>query len=402
MEEKKNKGLIWLIVILIIIIGIFVGNILYKKVTFVEQGTKEEIIKKNFLSDIKLVKYGNGTEQQKYLLCDDIYDCKKIDEFSIDSIEFYENGEDNKPVYKFELSWSCKGDGECFYNEQYGFNDETKMNEAKTFYKVDENNKVVEGLGNSYDFRFEEDEGETNELAVLLKDYFIYQEKEEHKDLYQNGNVKYWNINSIKYLGYYKNKSDIKYYAAYGNFKCKDNSGGCIYMEQLDDITTGEIPFKVSFAVKNGEIKELLGTIFDDMVIGKEPDVSKNFVLKNEVVASNISTKKVDAELIVDTMDNYFNEYKLKKQIDNYTFELGGFLEKNEYCEDYDKNEDLKDRIEIVVSVTYENLVGESFVITGNDDNTHFDNKNYYRAGAFYVLVKEGNKYKFYDSYTGC
>lgn len=248
----------------------------------------------------------------------------------------------------------------------------------------------------------EGNKGETSELAVLLKEYFIYQEKEEHKDLYQNGNVKYWNINSIKYLGYYKNKSDVKYYAAYGNYKCKDNSAECIYMEQLDDITTGEIPFKVSFSVKNGEIKEILGTIFDDMVIDKEPDASKNFVLKNEIVASNISTKKVDAELIVDTMDNYFNEYKLKKQIDNYSFEFGGVLEKKDYCKDYDKYESLKDRIEIVVSVDYENLVGESFAITGNDDNIHFDNKDYYRAGAVYILVKDGNKYKVHNLYTGC
>jgi len=236
-------------------------------------------------------------------------------------------------------------------------------------------------------------------LITLLKEYFIYQElKDEYSDLYQNGNVEYWNINSIKYLGYYKNKSDVKYYAAYGNFKCKDNSGECVYMEQLDDITTGEIPYKVSFSVENGEIKETLGTIFDDMVIGKESDASKNFVLVNEVITSNISTKKEDAELIVDTMDNYFKKLKLKEQIDNYSFEIR-LLEQNEYCDSY---QDIKDRVEVAVNVTYENLVGESFVITGNDDNTHFENKNYYRAGAVYVLVKDGNKYRLHDSYTGC
>ncbi len=243
-----------------------------------------------------------------------------------------------------------------------------------------------------------EDEGETNELAVLLKDYYIYQEKDNYTDLYENGNVEYWNIDSIKYLGYYKNKSDIKYYAAYGNFKCKDNSAECVYLEQLDDIITGEIPFKVSFAVKNGTITELLGTIFDDMVIGKEPNASKNFVLVNENIASVISNKKVDAELIVDTMDNYFNDYKLKKQIDNYSYEIR-LLEKNEYCDYY---QDLKNRIEIAVTVTYENLVGESFAITGNDDNTNFDNKNHYEAGAGYVLIKDGNKYKVHNFYTGC
>lgn len=167
MEEKKNnKGLIWLIVILIIIVVGLASYIVYEKITKVEYGTKEEIIKQNFLNDIKIVKKGKGTEKQKYLLCDDIYNCEHIDEFNIDNIEFYENGEDNKPVYKIKLSWSCKGEGECFYNEQYDYNDETKLNEIETFYRVDENNKIIECLGNSYDFNFEDDDNESTQYVA--------------------------------------------------------------------------------------------------------------------------------------------------------------------------------------------------------------------------------------------
>ena len=186
MEEKKNTGLIWLIVILIILFGGLASLVVYKTLeknnenitdnsttTTITNTTittttknqdkindngddKKEMIKQNFLNDIKLVKKGKGTEQQKYLFCDDIYDCEKIDKFSIDSIEFYENAEDNQSVYVFKLSWSCKGDGECFYNEQYGYNDETNMNEARTFYKVDKNNRIITGLGNIYDVKFDE------------------------------------------------------------------------------------------------------------------------------------------------------------------------------------------------------------------------------------------------------
>ena len=186
MEEKKNKGLIWLIVVLIILFAGLVSIVVYKtlekekgneidaSITTTTTNTtittttknqdkindndadKKEKIKQNFLNDINLVKKGKGTEQQKYLFCEDIYDCKKIEEFSIDSIEFYEKVEDNQSVYIFELSWSCKGDGECFYNEQYGYNDETNMNEARTFYKVGKNNRIITGLGNIYDVKFDE------------------------------------------------------------------------------------------------------------------------------------------------------------------------------------------------------------------------------------------------------
>lgn len=159
MEEKKNnKGLIWLIVVLIIIVVGLASYIVYEKITKVEYRTKEEIIKQNFLNDIKIVKKGKGTEKQKYLLCDDIYNCKNIDKFNIDNIEFYEINDDNKQVYKIKLSWSCKGEGECFYNEQYDYNDETKLNEIETFYKVDENNNIIEGLGNLYGFAEEKND----------------------------------------------------------------------------------------------------------------------------------------------------------------------------------------------------------------------------------------------------
>lgn len=160
-EKKSNKGLVWLIVILIILVIGLASCIIYDKFIKVEYGeyrTKEELIKQNFLNDIDLVKNGTGGIDQKYLMCDDIYKCENIGAFYIDNVEFYENGEDNQPVYKIKLSWTCKDNGECFYNEQYDYNEETKLNEVETFYKVDENNKIIECLGNSYDFAEEDDE----------------------------------------------------------------------------------------------------------------------------------------------------------------------------------------------------------------------------------------------------
>lgn len=167
MEEKKsNKGLVWLIVILIILVFGLASYIFYEKFIKVEYGTKEELIKQNFLNDIDLVKKGRGGIEQKYLMCDDIYKCENIGAFYIDNMEFYENGEDNQPVYKIKLSWNCKDDGACFYNEQYGYNEETKLNEIETFYKVDENNNIIEYLGNSYDFNFEDDDNKNTQYVA--------------------------------------------------------------------------------------------------------------------------------------------------------------------------------------------------------------------------------------------
>lgn len=161
MEKETKKGIIWLIVILIILVIGLASYIIYEKfikVEYGEYGTKEELIKQNFLNDIDLVKKGRGGIEQKYLMCDDIYKCENIGAFYIDNVEFYENGEDNQPVYKIKLSWNCKNDGACFYNEQYGYNEETKLNEIETFYRVDENNNIIECLGNLYGFAEEDDD----------------------------------------------------------------------------------------------------------------------------------------------------------------------------------------------------------------------------------------------------
>ena len=84
MEKEPKKGIILLIVILIILVIGLASYIIYEKfikVEYGEYGTKEELIKQNFLNDIDLVKKGRGGIEQKYLMCDDIYKCEKIGAF---------------------------------------------------------------------------------------------------------------------------------------------------------------------------------------------------------------------------------------------------------------------------------------------------------------------------------
>ena len=138
-----KKGVI--IVISVILIGI-IGTVVYYNST--QNKTREELIKENFLNDIALAKKGEATEEQKYLLCSDENNCENIEEFNIDNVELYRDNTDGSSVYKIKISWSCKEDGMCFYNEQPSFNEDTNLYEVETHYSVSSDNKIIECLGN--------------------------------------------------------------------------------------------------------------------------------------------------------------------------------------------------------------------------------------------------------------
>ena len=294
MEEKKNnKGVIWLIIILIVLVLGVASYIVYEKFikVDVEYGTKEEIIKQNFLNDIKLVKKGKGTEKQNYLLCSDIYNCENIDEFNIDNIHFFENGEDNKPVYKIKLSWNCKGDGECFYNEQYGYNDATKLNEIETFYKVDENNKIIECLGNSYDSLEEETGIELKDLEFPTKndtsvivygdihEYLNSEDKQKIMDLVNN----YQNITLTK--------QNIIF-----NFSCSDyNLEEQFCYEETININN---KFNISFSLDRGSSEQTFFLITNKYIIVQKSN--------SAIMDGNIEIYDYDGKLLK-TIENTTN-----------------------------------------------------------------------------------------------
>lgn len=184
MEQQNNKGLIWLMVILIILVAGMLSLFIYKEFfvnknnaiqnnsttstineidnTEINSNTNNiEQVKQNFLNDIELAKKGETTDKQQYLLCnyDDGYNrinCQNIQEFNIDKIELYKTVElykqgNTKYVYYVELSWKCKGEEECFYSEQVDTNNDG-LNSTQTYYEVDENNYIVKCLGNTYDY----------------------------------------------------------------------------------------------------------------------------------------------------------------------------------------------------------------------------------------------------------
>lgn len=157
---------------------------------------------------------------------------------------------------------------------------------------VDDNNITTIITTKKTDIK-NEDDINFNDLVKLLKNYYINQEiQNENSDFYEDDNVEIWNIQNIKYLGYYEEQENIKYYIADGYFKCKDNGYTCIYMEQVDYETTDKIPFKAVFAIKQTDNKyefdHMESQSFDDF-LKSDYFSSGEFVLKEKIIQSNDS-----------------------------------------------------------------------------------------------------------------
>lgn len=164
-KVKSNKGLICLVVFLILIIFGLVTYIVYdktlKKDVQVESKTSttttetktteavkiEEVIKKNFLDDIENVKQG---KKVNYILCDDEYDCTKIDNIKIDKIEDINQTHNGNKLYRFHFFVECKDTDSCFYNEQFEDCIDDKTCEVGTIYSVNDNGVIVEPYGNVF------------------------------------------------------------------------------------------------------------------------------------------------------------------------------------------------------------------------------------------------------------
>ena len=171
MEENKinNKGLIVLVILLIICVLGLSGYIVYDKmseknllkkdinnteeiittsnsVTTNNTITDEKIIS-NFYKAIDDVKQG---KENRALLCNvespAKVDCTNIKDFKIIDIEKFKDL-DKGSAYKFRISWTCKDNNECFYNEQYDKDGEKYF--VTTYYKFVDG-IVTESLGNAY------------------------------------------------------------------------------------------------------------------------------------------------------------------------------------------------------------------------------------------------------------
>lgn len=101
-----------------------------------------------------------------------------------------------------------------------------------------------------------------SEIIALLKDY------SKRNNLYDETNTKDWNITSVTYLGYYKNKVDEKIYVLSGNFNCKDNTSDCVYMEQELENNS----YKGIVKIKDKKVAEMLPPTFDAQVKTLEKD----------------------------------------------------------------------------------------------------------------------------------
>lgn len=228
-----------------------------------------------------------------------------------------------------------------------------------------------------------------NDLVKLLKDYYINQEKQEGiSDFYDDDNVEKWNIDSIKYLGYYEDDENTKYYVATGNFQCKDNGYTCIYMEQVDYETTDNIPFKAIFAIKQTENKYQLShmesLIFDDLIKGKS--VSANgFVLVDEFInKEDISSNQ--------NVSNIVNKIKsLPKENDNSVIWDGNIYNLTKDNIDFDTNFKNIEKNENGFDLSY------SCVLYGENNSDESIDK----CTKFKVIINKKDNDIFADFYYG-
>lgn len=65
-----------------------------------------------------------------------------------------------------------------------------------------------------------------DKVSELFKNYEI------SVGFYDVDNTVYFDLTTVKYLGYYENDPDTRYYVLTGSFKCLDETDRCVYVEQ--------------------------------------------------------------------------------------------------------------------------------------------------------------------------
>lgn len=106
-------------------------------------------------------------------------------------------------------------------------------------YKKDiENNTVPSYLSKSFNV------DNTKEISSVIKEY-SYDNNLALKD-----NIKSWDLDSIKYIGYLENDENLELYKVNGTYSCKDESSSCVYVSQVNDEEDGKYGYQVYVTVK--------------------------------------------------------------------------------------------------------------------------------------------------------
>lgn len=159
----------------------------------------------------------------------------------------------------------------------------------------------------------------TNELITMIKDYYY------ENNLIDEKNISTWNINTIKYLGFYNNQ-DTLYYLAKGIYKCLDNTGSCIYLEQEPIPSNNTYEFKIYLEIEYKDNKPNIKNItqsIDENKLNKEELEIKDDTEFEEKITQKIKDYYQSKSLITENNLEYWNitsiEYfKNKEDINIY------------------------------------------------------------------------------------
>lgn len=129
-----------------------------------------------------------------------------------------------------------------------------------------------------------------DDVIAATKDYY-------YKNNFVNlTNLEYWNIQKSEVNGYYESELGVVYYLVEGEFKCKDGSSDCVYLEQSDEPKeNGAYIFKVYVGI----------------IIETEPYTVKNIqavLVKDKYVEDKGTIEKVNDELKNSIIESYKSE----------------------------------------------------------------------------------------------
>ena len=218
-KEISRKSFLLIIIFGVVAAGI-IGYIVFGKLIFNKEGN-------NHSSGASLVVDNNQTEEK---------DEKQDIEEKFDDIE--EDIGDSEPI-----------DLDDSFDDNDSINQDAEESQDEV---VNSNTENVQGSSSTQSEVFSTNDDSFDDLVKLLKNDY----KSRGVDFYDENNIASWNINSIRYFGYHKDKENVKIYIASGSFSCKDGGISCIYMEQVDD--TNVENFKAVFAAsKNNGVYKL-------------------------------------------------------------------------------------------------------------------------------------------------
>ena len=104
-------------------------------------------------------------------------------------------------------------------------------------------NSEEEIIGKSYLAKTFKDD-DLKSIENVIKEYSY------DNNLADKKNIKKWEIEEIKYLGYFNNDKDIYYYEVTGGYLCEDGTGDCVYVAQSEYLNIDMNSYHVYVALK--------------------------------------------------------------------------------------------------------------------------------------------------------